>query len=403
MTEFAPQDAAGVAAVVAGAALSGEALTIRGAGTKGGWGRPAQSPHTLALDGLAGIVDHDAAELVLTARAGTTLAAIERSLEASHQILAFEPPDWGALLGTGAGRQTIGGVLSVNAGGPRRATHGAARDHLLGVEAVNGRGEIFRAGGRVVKNVTGYDLPKLFCGAFGTLAVLTEVTLRLLPRPETERTVVVAGLDDAAATALLATALGSPHEVSGACHLPRASAGRLGLDGGAATLIRIEGHAPSVAFRTDAIATLAAMSGAVARHDADVSRALWRDIGDARFFAPLVDHAIWRLSAVASRAPAIVAALGAALSFEHVLDWGGGLIWCAVAPGPEDAGATALRAAVAREGGGTATLLRAPAGLRASLALFDPEPPALASLSARVKDAFDPRRILNPGRLRPDL
>ena len=340
MTEFAPQDAAGVAAVVAGAALSGEALTIRGAGTKGGWGRPAQSPHTLALDGLAGIVDHDAAELVLTARAGTTLAAIERSLEASHQILAFEPPDWGALLGTGAGRQTIGGVLSVNAGGPRRATHGAARDHLLGVEAVNGRGEIFRAGGRVVKNVTGYDLPKLFCGAFGTLAGADRGSrsgccrVRKPNAPWWSR-----ALDDAAATALLATALGSPHEVSGACHLPRARApAGSASTAGAATLIRIEGHAPSVAFRTDAIATLAAMSGAVARHDADVSRALWRDIGDARFFAPLVDHAIWRLSAVASHAPAIVAALGAALSFQHVLDWGGGLIWCAVAPRPRGRG-----------------------------------------------------------------
>lgn len=402
MAEFAPGDAGEVASVVEAASASLEALTIGGGFSKADWGRPVQASHTLRLHNLAGIVDHDAPELVLTARAGTPIAEIEASLGRHRQILAFEPPDWRRLLGTEERTPTIGGVLACGAAGPRRVTAGAPRDLLLGFEAVNGRGERFRAGAKVVKNVTGYDLPKLVCGSFGTLAVLTEVTLRLHPRPETERTILVEGLDDPAGLRLVATALGAPHEVTAGAHLPAPIAARLGLAGGSASLLRVEGHGPSVAYRAECLAALVVESGPRHVLEAEQSRSLWRAIGDADPFLPLARHAIWRLSCVPSAAAAVVAAAARTLAFEHFFDWGGGLVWCAVRPEPGDAGAATLRAALAANGGGHATLLRAPATLRASVPVFEPEPAALAALSLRVKESFDPRRILNPGRLRPD-
>ena len=406
MAEFTPADVGEVAAIIQSACATREGLSIGGGLSKAPFGRPAQTPHLLRLERLDGIVDHDAPEFVLTAQAATPLAAIAASLEAHRQILAFEPPDLRRLLGTEDRVPTIGGVLSINAGGPRRVTAGAARDHLLGFAAVNGRGERFKAGGKVVKNVTGYDLPKLVCGAFGTLGVLTEVTLRLLPRPETERTLAVTGLTDPLAVAFLADALGSPHEVSAACHLPAGAASRLGLRfdrGGAVSAIRVEGHGPSVAYRAGALRSLADACGDAHLIDEDASRSLWRAVADVEPLVDLPHHAVWRLCVVPSKAPAIIDVIGRVLSFEHFLDWGGGLLWCAVAPGPEDAGAAVLRAAIARNGGGHATLVSAHAAIRAAVPVFEPEPVRLATLSARVKDAFDPHRILNPGRLRPDL
>ena len=165
----------------------------------------------------------------------------------SKQALAFEPPHWGP-------QATIGGTVACNLSGPRRVRAGAARDHLLGFEAVTGRGQVVRGGGRVVKNVTGYDLSKLMCGSFGTLAVLTELVLKVLPAAETERTVVVPGLDDANAIALLILASRSPHNVSGLAHLPRGVRAPQGLSatsegGDSITLIRVEGPAPSVDHR----------------------------------------------------------------------------------------------------------------------------------------------------------
>ena len=402
MADYHPGDATEVATVIEAACAAGEALTIGAGFSRNGWGRPAQTPHTLHLGRLAGIVDHDVPEFVLTAHAATPMSEIDASLERHGQSLAFEPPDLRRLFGTTSLASTIGGTISVNAGGPRRVTAGAARDHLLGFEAVNGRGERFKAGGKVVKNVTGYDLSKLVCGAFGTLAVLTEVTLRLVPTPETERTILLPGLAEEAAVAVLAEALGAPHEVTAGAHLPAGCAARLGLRG-AATILRVEGHGPSVAYRAEAIRALVDPVAPADIVDETASRALWRGVADLAPFVPLAHHAIWRLSVVPSEAPAILAAIGRRLSFEYLLDWGGAAIWCAVASGPEDAGAAVLRQAVAAHGGGHATLVRAHATLRASVPVFEPEAPALAALTARVKTSFDPNRILNPGRLRPDL
>src|SRR5438067_9488597 len=279
MTRFVPADIEELRDAVAGALAAAEPIELVGGGSKRGLGRPMQTAHTLDLSRLTGIREYTPSELVLTAGAATPLAEIKRALAAAEQMLAFEPPEWRGLL-AGNGEPTLGGVLACNLSGPRRPKIGAARDHFLGFRAVSGRGEIFKAGGKVVKNVTGYDLCKLMAGSYGTLAALEEVTVKVLPRPETEATVLFAGLAPGAAGPLMAAALGSPHEVSGAAYLPA------GLPAAPARTValRVEGPEPSVAFRRQ---TLAQEHKAVAATDflAEAeSLALWDAIGEA---APL--------------------------------------------------------------------------------------------------------------------
>ncbi|HEX9699490.1 MAG TPA: FAD-binding protein, partial [Acidobacteriota bacterium] len=221
---FRPDSGAQLAELVAWAAAEEAPLEIVGRGSKQGFGRPVQAAHGLDLSALAGITLYEPEELVLAAHAGTPLAEIEAALAAQNQHLAFEPPDLGPLLGHEADDGSIGGVLACNLSGPRRLKSGAARDHFLGVAAVSGRGEVFKSGGRVVKNVTGYDLCKLLAGSHGTLAVMTDVTVKVMPRPEKTRTVMVFGQDDRQALVVMTQALNSPHEVSGAAHLPAAVA-----------------------------------------------------------------------------------------------------------------------------------------------------------------------------------
>jgi FAD/FMN-containing dehydrogenase len=218
-----PDSAQAVQDVVAWAAAKGVPLEILGHGSRRGVGRPVQPEHTLDLSGLSGVTLYEPEELVLSAKAGTPLAEIELLLANHNQALAFEPMDCGPLYGLAPGRGTIGGVLASNACGPRRIKAGAARDHVLGIHAVSGRGETFKSGGRVVKNVTGYDLSKGPGRVLGTLAVVTDVTFKVLPRPEHEATLVISGLHDAAAVAALCEAMGTPWEVSGAAHVPEIS------------------------------------------------------------------------------------------------------------------------------------------------------------------------------------
>ena len=217
---FTVQNRDQVVEAVAWAAAEEQPLEIIGCGSKRGLGRPVQAANSLDLSGLSGITLYEPEELVLSARAGTKLSQIEAALEEQNQMLAFEPANLAPLLGDEAGEASIGGVLACNLSGPRRIKAGAARDHFLGVESASGRGELFKSGGRVVKNVTGYDLCKLLCGSYGTLAVMTDVTVKVLPRPEKTYSVLLLGLDDATAVQAMSRALGSPHEVSGAAHLP---------------------------------------------------------------------------------------------------------------------------------------------------------------------------------------
>jgi glycolate oxidase FAD binding subunit len=374
-------------------------LELAGQGTKRTVGRPSQTDLTLDLSGLTGVTLYEPAELVLSARAGTPLAEIESLLEKNNQELAFEPIDYGPLLGGEADRGTLGGAIAANLSGPRRIKSGAARDHFLGVTAVTGRAETIKSGGRVVKNVTGYDLCKLLAGSWGTLAAMTDITVKVLPKAETETTVLIAGLDDARACAAMATAMGSSCDVSGAAHLPDHVASWFdGLPRSeASTALRVEGFAPSVAHRREALAALMKNFGPVTLLDEKNSRTLWRSIRNVKPFAVEAARArpLWRISVVPSRGHEIAAAITPAAQMFY--DWAGGLVWVAM-PFADEPDATAIRGAVAAVGG-HATLIRAPAAVRAAVDVFAPEAPASRALAKRVKESFDPKGMLNPGRM----
>ena len=400
MEVLRPADARQVEELVAWAAAGETPLEVLGGGSKRALGRPVAAEHAVDLSGLTGISLYEPEELVLSAAVGTTLAEIERTLAAHAQVLAFEPPDLGPLLGAEAGSGTIGGAVACNLAGPRRIKAGAARDHFLGVEAVSGRGEAFKAGGRVIKNVTGYDMCKLLAGAYGTLAAMTRVTLKVLPAPEATRTVLLLGLDPVVATAAMTAALGSSHEVSGAAHLPASLAARLAEAAGAGkslTAIRVEGIAPSVEARTAALRQELSDYGRAEELDDAGSRALWARIRDAAPLADPPDRVLWRLSVAPQAGHSVATALADGHEVEALYDWGGGLVWLAL-DGGDDAGAEAVRKALERRGG-HATLVRAPAEVRAAVPVFQPQPEPLAELTRRVKEAFDPNRILNRGRM----
>lgn len=354
---------------------------VAGTATKRAIGRPVQAAATLDLSGFSDVAVYEPEELILEAGAGARLSKIEALVDAKGQQLAFEPPDLSRLLGT-AHSGTLGGMVACNLAGPRRIKAGAARDHILGIRAVSGRGELFKAGARVVKNVTGYDLPKLMCSSYGTLAVMTAVTLKVLPRPETEETIVIDGLDDAAAVAVMSEAMQSQAEVAGAAFIP-----------GEAVYLRLEGISPSVIARRDGLAKL--LGRPVQILAAASSQARWQAIRDVLPLADGHERHVWRLSVTPSDAPAIVARLKESLDLRYYLDWAGGLVWLDVPPSA-DASAALIRQAMPS---GHATLIRAPEDVRAAVEVFQPQDAALAALSARVKAAFDPGRLLNPGRM----
>ncbi|MBZ9983367.1 MULTISPECIES: glycolate oxidase subunit GlcE [unclassified Mesorhizobium] len=400
MTTFTPITPSEVLSTVAWAAAEGSPLEILGHGSKRGIGRPLQTEHTLDLSRLAGVTLYEPAELVLSAKAGTPLAEIETLLAQNGQQLAFEPMDYGPLLGGEPGKGTLGGALAVNLSGPRRLKAGAARDHILGIHVVSGRGEAFKSGGRVVKNVTGYDLSKLMANSWGTLAVFTDVTFKVLPSAETEVTLAIRGLLDDAAAAAMALALGSSAEVSSAAHVPeriaaRVAAGALGND--AATLLRVEGFGPSVVYRIAALKTLLGNAGPLEEISSEASAALWRDVRDCRPFADNSDKPVWRVSMAPAQAHQMVFTLRMQAAVSAFYDWQGGLVWLRMEEG--DPEATLLRGLLRKHGGGHATLVRAAPSHRAALPVFEPQAPALAALSQRLKQEFDPKNILNPGRM----
>jgi glycolate oxidase FAD binding subunit len=395
MSHFIPADQAEVAEVVTEAVAKHAPLSIIGLGTKSALGRPVRNPCRLDLSRLDGISFYEPEELVLSALAGTPIATIEALLAASGQELAFEPMSFGALYGTGHG--TIGGSLMANLSGPRRIKAGAARDFVLGLKAVSGRGEAFKAGGRVVKNVTGYDLSRGLAGSFGTIAVATEITLKVLPRAETSATLLLFGLDPGCAIKALCAAMGAPADVSGAAHLPSFPAATQGFEN-AITALRVEGFAPSVEGRLALLETLLKNFAPMARLDAPASERLWHAIRDVAPLAEAREKIVWRLSVAPTAGPKIAEAVGRAHQVEVLFDWSGGLVWLALDPCPDGA-VVLIREAIAQNGGGHASLIRGPVELRKKIPVFEPQPGALASLSRRLKEAFDPRAILEPRRM----
>jgi glycolate oxidase FAD binding subunit len=372
-------------------------LELHGLGTKTGIGNQPVYDACLDVSAMQGIVDYQPEELVLTVRAGTTLSAVEAALDKANQMLAFEPADLSALLKSKS-TGTIGGVLATNLSGPRRLTAGAARDFLLGFDAVSGRGERFKSGGRVMKNVTGYDLSKLICGSYGTLAVIDEVTIKTLPRPETSLSLLFESDNMASAVALIAGIFASPHEPGAAAILPQsvAAAAGIGLAADFVVVIRLEGIALSVDDRASHLRGMGGIGGTVETVPQALSETLWRRIRDVDLLA---DHAgdIWKLSCAPAYATQIIAAIEPHFDMAFYADWAGGLLWFA-GPSGADFG-NALRAALALHGGGHAQLMCDRGNSKQLIPALQPLPPAQASLSRRVKAAFDPLGVLNFGRM----
>jgi glycolate oxidase FAD binding subunit len=400
------RDAADVEQAVRAAIASEQPLEIIGHGSKRQIGQPMATNAVLDVSALNAVTAYEPNELIVTVEAGAPLADVMSLIDSKNQQFAFEPVDTAPLLGMPAGG-TIGGMIAAGLAGPRRIKAGAARDHLLGAHAVSGFGDSFKAGGKVVKNVTGYDLCKLLAGSWGTLAVMTEVTLKVMPRPEAERTLVLRGLDDLAANRAMTAALGSPFDVSGAAHVPasglRAEVGgldRLGSPRQAVTLLRLEGILASASHRAAALAAALAPFGTVEIIEDPASAEVWSTIRDVQPFAAggvLGAWPVWRIVCPPASGGALGQALTRVSGGEVIYDWGGGLIWAALPP-KGDAHAALVRQRV-EAASGHATLIRASDEVRRKVDVFHPQPGGLAALSERVRSSFDPKHILNRGRL----
>jgi glycolate oxidase FAD binding subunit len=400
------RDAKDVEQVVRAAIASEQPLEIVGHGSKRAVGQPMATNALLDLSTLNAVTSYEPNELIITVQAGAPLADVLSLIDSKNQQFAFEPMNTAPLLGTPE-VGTVGGMIAAGLAGPRRIKAGGARDHLLGAHAVSGFGDSFVAGGKVVKNVTGYDLCKLLAGSWGTLAVMTEATLKVMPRPETERTLVLRGLDDITANRAMTAALGSPFDVSGAAHLPNSAfrgsgggAAGLGASGQSITLLRLEGIAASASHRAASLVkTLEPFGSAEIIEDA-ASAAIWSFIRDVKPFAangPLGAWPVWRIVCPPSQGGALGERIARETGGDVIYDWGGGLIWAALPPKP-DAQAALLRQRVDAIGG-HATLLRATDEVRRAVDVFHPQPSGLAALGERVRHSFDPKHILNRGRL----
>lgn len=334
----------------------------------------------LSTRAMTGITLYEPGAMTMVARAGTPLAEIEAELSKNNQRLAFEPMDHRGLLGT-EGDPTIGGAVAANVSGPRRIQVGACRDHLLGVRYVDGTGRAIKNGGRVMKNVTGYDLVKLMAGSYGTLGVLSELSFKVLPKPDVTFAICLQDLSGRDAQKAMSMALASPYEITGAAHAPQSPSGV------PMTYLRIEGFENSVTYRAEALKDLLSTFG-TAHVEMDQSKVaeLWQWVRDVRAFHTTSDD-VWRISVKPTDGPDIAARLSAS---GMLYDWGGGLIWAAL-PAATDARALL--------GGfeGHATLIRASEKTKNDTAVFQPEPAALAAISAGIREKMDPRNILNPG------
>jgi glycolate oxidase FAD binding subunit len=400
-----PADEREFSRVLAEATATNTPVEITGGLSKREIGRPMNTAHSISTKGLRGITLYEASEMVMAAHAGTALTDIEQALAGRNQMLAFEPLELAAITGGEPGEATIGGIFATNLSGARRIQAGAARDHLLGLRAVNGRGEVFKSGGRVMKNVTGYDLCRGLAGSWGTLAVMSEVTFKVQPAPEDTGTLIMLGLPDEIAVEVLCSAMTTPYEISGAVHLQPALVARMwheGLreQGQAVTALRIENFARSVAYRLSRLREHLKAYGEIHALDRDNSLMMW---GELRQLSVLQGSTapLWRISTSPSAGPKVVAAISAYMECRAFYDWSGGLVWAEVLP-TTDAGAADIRRVIATHGG-HATLIRAEPAVRAAVDVFQPLEAGLERISRKLKGAFDPAGILNPGRMYPNF
>ncbi len=392
-----------LAQLVAEAARTRWALEVAGSGSKRRIGRPIEISGVVTTRNLRGITLSEPSEQVISARSGTLLSAVEAELAKHNQHLACEPVDLGPMLGEAAGQTSVGGMVATNLSGARRIQRGGVRDQLLGLRAINGRGEVFKWGGRVMKNVTGYDLCRTLAGSWGTLGIFSELTLRAIPRPEEVRTLVLMGLPDSIAVEVMCQALATPFEVSGTTHLQAVLAQRLRLpaltnSGTSVTALRIENFSPAVAYRADKLKDLFVPYGDLIELDHAKSLAFWEELRQLSFLQGSVDP-VWRISTAPKMGPRLVESIRRYRVCHAAYDWSGGLIWLEV-PDAGDAGADDIRRVVATLGG-HATLIRAEPSVRARVDVFPPLETAVQRLTNGIKQAFDPLNILNPGRMYP--
>jgi len=368
-------------------------LAITGAGSKAAIGQPFDADALLSSRAMTGIVEYNPAEMVIIAKAGTPLAEVEAALAENGQMLAFEPPNWGALLATEI-NPTIGGIAATNLSGPRRFAVGAARDAMLGVRFINGRGEVIKSGGRVMKNVTGLDLVKLLAGSWGRLGLITESAFKGAPRPQSSVTLAVEGADDAHAAGLMASAMATSADVTGAAHLPK-SAGRSIEESPGLTVFRLEGFAASITERMARLKRRLQTDLAVSERTEGGSGDIWAAIRDGVPFADGTDTPVWRISTAPMAGHRVVADIANQCDVEPYYDWQGGLVWLRMRDGVP---AAQLVRATLMAHGGHATLVRASAANRATTAVFQPEPASIAALSERIAASIDPDGVFNCGR-----
>lgn len=387
--------------IIADAAAGRVPVEIIGGGTKRDIGRPVDAAAHISLRGMVGTMLYEPNELVMSVRVGTTVADVEGQLSKQGQMLPFEPLDLGPLLGREAGQGTMGAVFATNFSGARRIFSGAARDHLLGVSAVTGHGETIRSGGRVMKNVTGYDVARGLCGSWGTLAVLTEVTFKVVPKPEATATLALFGLPDEIGIEVLCKVMGTPYEITGAIHLQQVPASRLWQSqirgaGKSATVMRLEAPPSSIEYRLGKLRQLLKAYGEITVIDTAGSLEFWQEMRTLTVMQGST-HPLWRISTPPKRGPSVVAAVARYMPVEAVYDWSGGMIWLEV-PSSADAGATDIRRVIALHGG-HATLIRAEPAVRSAVEVFQPLDPGVERLTRGLKRTFDPAGVLNRGRM----
>jgi glycolate oxidase FAD binding subunit len=400
-----PSNEHDLAHILSEAARGKHPIEIVAGGSKRRAGRPMEVEAEVSLRNLRGLIFYEPAEMVISVRSATPIAGVEAELAKHNQMLAFEPIDLGPMLGETPQSSTIGGMVATNMSGARRIAGAAVRDHVLGLRAVNGRGEAFKSGGRVMKNVTGYDLCRGLAGSWGTLAALTEVTLRAVPKPEETRSLLLFAQPDEIAIEVLSGAFSTPYEVTGAIHLHAPLVARLGHrvlngTGSAVSALRVEGFSSSVAYRIGRLKEMFAAYGDMLELDHTASLSLWDELRRLSIFEGSTDP-VWRISTPPSIGPRVVGAISTYMPVLAAYDWSGGLVWLEV-PASVDAGSADIRRVIATRGG-HATLIRAEPEVRRTVEVFQPLDAALQKLSLGLKQSFDPAGILNPCRMYQDF
>jgi glycolate oxidase FAD binding subunit len=399
---YMPSDEAELSSFVEAARAGSHPLEVCGFRSKREAGRPVNPAAVVSTAKLSGITFYEPGELVISAKAGTPLHEVEAELASKNQELPFEPADFSRLYGPDPLAASLGSVAALNISGPRRILRGAARDYLLGIRAVNGEGVSIKAGGRVKKNVTGVDLAKGLCGSWGTLAVLTELTFKVLPKAREAQSIVFFGLSDEAGVGVMSEAMGTPYEVSGTIHLHGSLAGRLSDAEIASgnmplTALRVEGAPESVAYRMEKLRRRLSPFGETYGLDHQRSRNFWADIRSLAFLSANFERPLWRITVAPSKAAQIVRALSAFFDLSAAYEWSGGLLWLETPPSSE-ASVTELRRVLA-EFEADSMLMRAPRPVRSSIEVFHPLPLTKMKLVQAIKKAFDPAGVLNPGRM----